>query len=205
MPTFVSLSTRSEYQLLSAHEFLDWLEPGKHADLIDGEIEMHSPVSIPHARLTNFVDRLIGQYAEARGLGELFREVVAVKLSSRNVFLPDLAFYSTDRLDLVRDTYIDGAPDLVVEVLSQTTGARDIGVKFAEYEQHGVREYWVLDPATRAHRFYAREGELLVEFANGESRIASRVLAGLVLQRAWLDPNDLPRVADCLAEIAGGA
>ncbi|MFW5717998.1 MAG: Uma2 family endonuclease [Spirochaetota bacterium] len=205
MPTFVSLSTRSEYQLLSAREFLDWLEPGKHADLIDGEIEMHSPVSIPHARLTNFVDLLIRRYAEIHGLGELFREVVAVKLSSRNVFLPDLAFYSTDRLDLVRDTYIDGAPDLAVEVLCQTTGARDIGVKFAEYEQHGVREYWVLDPATLAHRFYAREGELLVEFANGESLIPSRVLPGLVVRRAWLDPNDLPRVADCLAQIAGGA
>ncbi|TVQ28858.1 MAG: Uma2 family endonuclease [Spirochaetaceae bacterium] len=203
MPTFVSLSTRSEYQLLSADEFLDWLEPGKHADLIDGKIEMHSPVSIPHARMMNFIYLLIGQYVEAHELGELFREVVAVKLSSRNVFLPDLAFYAADRLGQIRDTYVDGAPDLVVEVLSQTTGARDIGVKFAEYEQHGVREYWILDPATLAHRFYARDGELLVEFAHGEPTIASRVLAGLVMERAWLDPERLPRVADCLAAIAG--
>ena len=201
MPTYVSLSTKSEYQLLSADEFLDWLEPGKHADLIDGAIEMHSPVSIPHARLTNFVDSLLRQYIDEFRLGELFREVVAVKLSSRNVFLPDLAFYSAERLALVRDTYVDGAPDLVVEVLSQTTGARDIGVKFAEYEQHGVREYWVLDPATLAHRFYAREGELLVEFAHDEPLIASRVLTGLVMERAWLDPERLPRVADCLARI----
>ncbi len=201
MPTYVSLSRQTEYQLLSADEFLEWLEPGKHADLIDGEIEMHSPVAIRHARLTSFVDRLIGQFVEAGELGELFREVVAVKLSPRNVFLPDLAFYAKDRLHLLRENYVDGAPDLVVEVLSPTTGERDIGVKFAEYEQHGVREYWVLDPQTLAHRFYAREGELLVEFAHDEPQIASTVIPGLVMQRAWLDPDSLPPVAECLEQI----
>lgn len=201
MPTRVSLSTTSEYELLSADDFLDWLQPGTHADLIDGDIAMHSPVSIRHARLTNFVDRLLGQYIEAKGLGELFREVVAVKLGSRNVFLPDLAFYRRDRLHLVRESFIDGAPDLVVEVLSPTTGARDIGVKFAEYEQHGVEEYWILDPETRAHRFYAREGELFVEFGAGVETISSRAIAGLTLRRAWLDPEALPPVAECLATL----
>ena len=201
MPTFVSVSTRTEYQLLSADEFLDWLEPGKHADLIDGEIEMHSPVSIRHARLTNFVDSLLRQYVERESLGELFREVVAVKLGPRNVFLPDLAFYSNARLHLARETFLDGAPDLVVEVLSPTTGERDVGVKFAEYEQHGVAEYWILDPETLAHRFYAREGELLVEFAHNEPLIASRAIPGLNVQRSWLDPERLPRVAECLAKL----
>lgn len=201
MPTYVSLSTSTEYELLSADEFLEWLEPGKHADLIDGEIEMHSPVSIRHARLTNFVDRLLSQYIERRHLGELFREVVAVKLSSRNVFLPDLAFYATDRLDVVRENHIDGAPDLVVEVLNPQTGERDIGVKFAEYEQHGVGEYWILDPRTLAHRFYAREGELLVEFAHNEARIPSRVITDLVLKRSWLNPKQPPAIDACLAEM----
>ena len=51
-------------------------------------------------------------------LGMVFREVVAVRLSSRNVFIPDLAFYRKDRLGLLQDSYIAGAPDLAVEVLS---------------------------------------------------------------------------------------
>jgi Uma2 family endonuclease len=162
---------------------------------------MHTPVSIRHARLTTFVQILLNQYVERRALGELFRETTAVKLSSRNVFLPDLAFYRRERLNLLHDTYINGAPDLVVEVLSPRTGERDIGVKFAEYEQHGVGEYWVLDPETLAHRFYAREGELLVEFANGEELIPSRVVDGFFLRRAWLDPAGLPATADCLREL----
>ena len=66
---------------------------------------MHSPVSTRHARLLNFVDRLMGIYIDGHGLGTLFREVVAVKLGGRNVFLPDLAFYRADRSDAVKETH----------------------------------------------------------------------------------------------------
>jgi Uma2 family endonuclease len=204
MPTKVSVAADLEREILTAKDFLDWLEPGKQADLIDGEINMHSPVSIRHADLVNFVDHLVRSYIEAHDLGRLYREVVAVKLSSRNVFLPDLAYYSNKRLHLLRETAIEGAPDLVVEVLSQRTADRDVGVKFAEYEQHGVDEYWILDPETLAHRFYTREGELLVEFAYQEPTISSKVVPGLFLKRNWLDPANLPKVADCMAIIAAG-
>lgn len=123
---------------------------------------------------------------------------MAVKLSARNVFLSDLAFYRSERRQLVRETFVDGVPDLVVEALSPTTGERDVSVKFVEYEQHGVGEYWVLDPETLAHRFYAREGELLVEFARGESPIPSRTIRGFHRLRDWLDPTRLPAVGECL-------
>jgi len=203
MPTRVSVAADLEREILIAEDFLQWLEPGKQADLIDGEINMHSPVSMKHAKLLNFVDRLVAGFVETQELGEVFREVVAVRLSSRNVFLPDLAYYRKERLHLLRENAVDGAPDLVVEVLSQRTADRDVGVKFAEYEQHGVNEYWVLDPETLAHRFYAREGELLVEFAYKEPTIRSKVIAGLFLQREWLDPAKLPKVSDCLSHISG--
>jgi Uma2 family endonuclease len=198
MPTRVSVAADLEREILTAQDFLDWLQPGKQADLIDGEINMHSPVSLRHAQLLNFVDHLVRSFAEQHDLGQVFREVVAVRLSSRNVFLPDLAFYRKDRLHLLRETAIEGAPDLVAEVLSPRTADRDVGVKFAEYEQHGVLEYWVLDPETLAHRFYGRKGELLEEFAYQEPVIASRVLPGFKLQRSWLDPAKLPKVRDCL-------
>ncbi len=198
MPTKVSVSADVEHELLTADDFLDWLEPGRHADLIDGEVFMHSPVSTRHARLASFLERLLGQYIEEHDLGTLYREVVAVRLSGRNVFLPDLSFYAAGRVDADRGTYLLGAPDLVVEILSPRTADRDVGPKFAEYEQHGVREYWVLDPETLAHRFYHLEGEELVEFAHGEAAIASFVIPGFVLQRGWLDPDALPKVSEAL-------
>ena len=201
MPTRVSAAADLERELLTAEDFLEWLEPGTCADLIDGEIFVHSPVSIRHARLLNFLDRLLGTYVDRHRLGELFREEVAVRLSSRNVFQPDLAFYRTERRSVIRHNHIDGAPDLVVEVLSPRTADRDIGPKFAEYEQHGVIEYWVLDPETLAHRFYRRDGELLVEYAEGAAKIESLVVPGFFVMREWLHPERTPRITESLARI----
>jgi hypothetical protein len=62
------------------------------------------------------------------------------------------------------------APTLVVEALSPWSADRDVGPKFAAYEEHGVQEYWVLDPEHLANRFYRREGELLVELPTSKER-----------------------------------
>lgn len=199
MPTLVSTDSISEYQLLTADEFLDWLEPGKHADLIGGEICMHPPVSLKHARLLNFLDHLLRAYLEQRNIGgELFREVVAVKLSTRNVFEPDLAWFSAAQAALLPPTHAPFAPLWICEALSPRTADRDVGPKFTAYEDHGVQEYWVLDPHTLRHRFYALDGDVFVEFAEKDEWIESRVIPGFKVQRAWLNPEALPGVKECL-------
>ena len=203
MPTRVSVAADLERELLTADDFLKWLVPESSADLIDGEIFMHSPVSIRHADLLNLLDRLLGAYIDRHKLGFLYREVVAIRLSSRNVFLPDLAFFRAERKGQIRDNHVEGGPDLVVEVLSPRTADRDVGPKFAEYEQHGVNEYWVLDPETLAHRFYRRDGELLVEYAQGAAKIESSVVTGFYVMREWLAPDRLPSIADSLVQIEG--
>lgn len=128
----------------------------------------------------------------------------SVRLGSRNVFLPDLAFVPADRLAELPDTHIPFAPALVVEVLSPRTADRDVGPKFAAYEEHGVEEYWVLDPETLDHRFYRREEGILTAFGENEEIIPSPRVTGFHLRRSWLDPGKLPAVADCLASIDAG-
>jgi Uma2 family endonuclease len=65
MPTTSSIA----HELWTADEFLDWLELGVFADLIDGEILMHTPVSLLHGNLTDFVDRLLAAFIEHKGAG----------------------------------------------------------------------------------------------------------------------------------------
>lgn len=202
MPTLVSPRAHVERKLWTDEEFLDWLQPGVHADLIAGKRYMHSPVSLPHAFLLNFLDRLLAGYLEASGTGgELLKETVAVRLSPRDVFLPDLSWFSPAQVALLPATHAPFAPTWVAEALSKRTASRDIGLKFAAYELHGVQEYWILDPATLAHRFYAREGGFLAEYAQGEEIICSRAIPGFLVRRSWLNPNALLPVRNCLAEI----
>ena len=202
MPTLVSESAKVERKLWTANEFLDWLQPGVHADPINGRKFMHSAVNSRHAKLLNFLDRFLGMYLETSGIGgNLFREVVAVRLTSRNVFLPDLSWFSPAQSARLLLAHASFAPAWVAEALSPRTAARDIGPKFAAYERNGSNEYWILDPETLAHRFYAREDDLFVEFAQCEEMIRSREIAGFYVRRQWLDPAALPKVSDCLGEI----
>jgi len=209
MPTVVSLpkSKRGadKDKLLTADEFLDWLEEDVYADLIDGKIVMHSPVNIRHARLLSFVERLMAFYNDQQKLGGIILvEGWAVRLSPRRVFLPDICFFTKEQTRELRDTFAPFAPTLVVEAISPSSRKRDAVLKFAAYEEHGVREYWLLDPENHQHRFFKREGELLVEFAQNEAVIECQSIAGFHVERAWLDaPQDFS-VSECFRQLIGG-
>jgi Uma2 family endonuclease len=188
-------------RILTSEEFLEWLQPGVRADLIDGEIVMHSPVDLRHARLVNFVDHLLRSYIEHEDLGELHREAVAVRLSVRDTFMPDLAFFSKAQVARLAPTHAPFAPIFVLEALSPRTAHNDTGQKFAAYELHDVQEYWILDPEHLDHHFYRRQGDMLVEFASDADRIDSASIAGFWVNRPWLNPDKHPPVNACLAEI----
>ena len=188
-------------RLLSSEEFLDWLSPGVFADLIQGEIAMHSPVSLNHARLVNFIDHLLRSYLEHEDLGELHRESVAVRLSARETFMPDLGYFTKSQAARLAPTLAPFAPTFILEALSPKTAENDRGRKFAVYELHGVQEYWILDPEKWEHRFYRRAGDMLEEFGEGVERIESASIRGFWVRRAWLSPTKLPRVSDCLKQI----
>lgn len=201
MPTNVATGRTSQRELLSAEEFLDWLQPGVFADLIDGEKYMHSPVHIKHATLVDFVRTLMRLHVESRDAGLVLGEVWAVRLGSRSVFMPDICWFDREQARNLQPNHAPFAPRLAVECLSPSTSERDVGRKFAAYEEHGLDEYWILDPHDLEHRFYSRSGDLLVEFGRGEETIVSRRLQGFHLARAWLDPDHLPPILPCFHQL----
>jgi Uma2 family endonuclease len=205
MATTLATPAVDEAKLLNSEEFLDWLQPGVLADLIRGKIVMRSPVNLRHARLVNFMDHLLRSYLEAEDLGELHRETVAIRLSIRDTFLPDLAYFTKAQAARLSGTHAQFAPAFILEALSPSTAQNDTGPKFAAYELHGVQEYWILGPENLQHHFYRREGDMFNEFAIGFERVESNSIRGFWIERAWLNPGRLPPVSRCLAQLRAGS
>ena len=102
----------------------------------------------------------------------------------------------------MKSTYLDGPADLVVEVITPDSRARDRGEKFYEYEQGGVREYWLIDPLRKQAEFYQPGADGIYRLVPvGENSVyCSAVLNGLWLKVDWLWQDPLPPLLSVLKE-----
>ncbi|MES3629219.1 MAG: Uma2 family endonuclease, partial [Longimonas sp.] len=118
------------------------LPEGAPYQLIDGSLVMSPAPTSNHQRIVAYLYRAL--YACVEDGGEVLFAPIDVKLSDTNVVQPDLVFVAKERLDVIGEQVIDGAPDLVMEVLSPSTAHHDLTTKKRLYEMHGVQEYWVV-------------------------------------------------------------
>ena len=125
------------------------LSEGTLAQLFDGLLVMSPAPNIFHQIITHRVSRWLGNYAEEHDVGLVLEAPIDVRLGPERVLQPDIVFVAADRLGILGKQEIEGAPDLVVEVLSPSTGAYDLTQKRRLYEEAGVREYWIVDPAEK--------------------------------------------------------
>ena len=128
------------------------------------------------------------RFAEEHRLGEVLAAPTDVLLSRHDILQPDILFISNERARIVTDKNIQGAPDLVVEILSESTRKLDERLKLARYELLGVSEYWIVDPlADRVHVFRP-EGEAFRKIAelSGEDVLTTPLLPGLEIPLQYL-------------------
>lgn len=118
-------------------------------ELLGGKHVMTPPAGCDHGALVARIAAILDAFVRPRRLGWVMVEP-AVRLSADTCVGPDVAFLDAGRGRLRRRTHLHGAPDLAVEVLSPSTRALDTGRKLRLYRDHGVREYWIVDPAGRA-------------------------------------------------------
>jgi Uma2 family endonuclease len=113
---------------------------------------------------------------------------------------PDVIFVANASLDRVHESYVEGPPDIVVEVCSKASTAADRGDKFVAYETIGVREYWLVDPVRQlVNMFHLGPDGCYDEFRpDTAGRLRSRVLTGLVLDMDPLWRRVLPTTAEVL-------
>ena len=151
-------------------------------ELIDGELIMAAAPNMIHQGISM---RLGWQFIPAvrRGLGRVYSAPVDVVLSDYDVVQPDLLFVLKENAHIITEANVQGAPDLVVEILSPSTSRRDWNEKRDLYAKHGVRELWIADPDARVVWVMTlRDGEYEVVGKYGDTQIfSSPTLAGLAI------------------------
>ncbi len=184
-------------------EFLEWLDEDTWAEWVDGEVTIMSPASIKHQILAAFLQSILQHWIEYHKAGIILPAPTLMKTKTRpSGREPDILFVAKQNLGKLQETYLDGAADLIVEIISPESVFRDTQEKFAEYEAAGVGEYWIIDYNRRTANFYGfnedKKYKLLPLSANG--KFESRVINGLWIKTEWLWQEPLPNLIDVLKE-----
>ncbi len=130
-------------------------------ELLYGRFYLSPSPLVVHQIIVGYLHRLFYDVAE-RTAGVTLVAPMDVHLVDHSVVQPDVIFISKQRRDLI-ESWVEGPPDLLVEVLSPGTASRDRVYKLNLYREHGVGEYWVVDPRQRRISFLVREDEDFVE------------------------------------------
>ena len=135
-------------EVLNDAEFLYYYE------LIDGKKFRLPSMTPAQDRIKGRVMLGIGKYLIENKRGYFFSNV-EVHFDEKNIFVPDfVVVLKENELILIKDDFIYGAPDMVVEVLSHSTRKKDLTIKKDIYEAQGVREYWIIDPRAKSVTVY---------------------------------------------------
>ena len=174
---------RGVFARVSVAELQQWPDDGRRYELSDGEVSV-VPVPVPrHQRVVLHIQDVLGEYERTAG-GLMLPAPIDIVLSEYDVVQPDIVFVQKDRqhlVDLMQAPRV--APDLVVEVLSRSTEARDRHAKSDLFARFGVPEYWIADPMANSVEVYANAAgryALAGVYREGDT-LRSRALPGLVV------------------------
>lgn len=160
------------------------LPEGSPYQLIGGELVMTPSPTPYHQMVSMKLELKMAGFVLEKGLGIVLYAPVDVYLEETETYQPDILYISNERLSIIEEKRINGAPDLVVEILSPGTGYYDLRVKYKVYEKSGVREYWIVDPHSKSVHVFCLEGGkyALDQEVEQQGAVQSRVIAGFAVQ-----------------------
>lgn len=169
-------------------DYLLFPDDGRRHELIEGDHYMTPSPSKKHQQISLNLAYAIRHHLKHHPCGEVYIAPFDVVLSNIDVIEPDLLFVSSAKASIVTAQNVQGAPDLVVEILSENTRKTDEIIKRKLYERYGVQEYWLIDPELEtikvyrlAPQGYVRAAELSREADDG---LSTPVLPDLTLALA---------------------
>jgi len=165
----------------------DALPEQPRCELLFGRLYLTGSPTLWHQVVASYLWRHLEGIAVAAG-GYASIAPLDVAFADHSVVQPDVIYVSPQRLGIL-EVRIEGAPDLLIEVLSPASSRRDRGEKLSLYAQTGVREYWIVDPGTRQIEFLVNEaGRFIVALpVAGVYRSQQLPEVHLDLARFWLE------------------
>ncbi len=193
---------------MSYEEYLAWADEDIHAEWVNGEVIVQMPPKRPHQRVVGFLMQLMGLFIQLFQSGELLPAPFEMRaVPDGPAREPDLIFVAREHLDRLSPERLSGPADLVIEVISDDSVARDRADKFYEYQEAGVREYWILDsrPGRERGDFYVLDEKDRYRPVppDADGRYHSTVLPGLWILVDWVTSAEPPAVLTALAQIVG--
>jgi Uma2 family endonuclease len=186
------MAVQDRIRKLTYNDYARIPDDGQRHEIIDGEHYVSPAPFIPHQGLSIELGSRLHLFVKRHRLGSVFAAPCDVVLSKHDIVQPDLLFISKERAGIITGKNIQGAPDLIIEILSEGTRRLDETVKLDLYDRFGVPEYWTFDTARKTSRVYRRtlQGLRLVAELSAED--------GDVLTTPLLPGIEIP-----LAEIFG--
>ena len=188
-PPLTSLPAEQSWPPQGQWTYEDYLrlpDDGKRYEIIEGVLYVANAPSYERQFAVSRLVKELATFVDERALGVVIAAPFEVHLPGiAKPVQPDVLFIAAQRQPASDTQIFEGAPDLVVEVISPGSLRLDQHIKFGAYEQAKVREYWLVDPKTRSVEVYTLPADgveyaLLGQFGSGE-RLKSAVLAGLEL------------------------
>ena len=126
---------------------------------VNDEAIFHSLPNIAHQSIAGFMAVLLGSFVDFFEMGKIFVAPVEVKLPNGSAREPDVFFVSNAHFNSIPAQRVNGAPDLIIEIISPESTSRDYDEKFDEYQDAGIGEYWIIDPRPRRKQALFQPGE----------------------------------------------
>lgn len=201
-------STTEQILRMSYAEFRAWSEEDVHAEWVDGEVVVFMPPKTIHQQIVGFLYNLLSLYASFFDLGVVLMAPFEMRARADGPARePDLLFIARERLERLTDERLNGPADLIVEVVSDSSVARDRVDKFYEYQEIGVREYWIIDPRPGRERVdcysLTAEGRFQATLPDADGRYHAATLPRFWFRPDWFEQEPLPNPVTILAEICG--
>lgn len=189
---------------VSFEDFLARYE-GQHAEWHAGKVIRKMSNNEQHQALQMFLSILLGLYLGFAKRGKLYSDGYQMQLhDDKPARQPDLLIVFEEHYDRIKHQYLDGAADIVIEIVSPATGKVDRGDKYYQYQDGGVAEYWIIDPQSKQVDVYYLDDEGHYQrVKEATDKIVSYQLEGFVLDNTILWQRDLPQGQEIIDLVQG--